>query len=252
MKRFVILSDLQWPYIHKPAVSALTQFIREYRPDELLCVGDELDAPEPSRWNKGMAGEYAGSLQASVTGCAAMMKDFQDAAGGVPFHVSRSNHTERVETYVRRYAPALSCLRGLTIESLLGYDTAGIIYHRKPYEFTPGIILAHGDEGPISSLGTQTGLKLAQRVGRSVVIGHCHRLGVASHTVGYNGTGRTITALETGHLMDMRKASYLGAGSANWQLGFGIVEVEGVRQSFHAVKIANDGSFVHGGRLWKP
>ena len=58
-KRVVVLSDLQIPYQDNKAVDATLDFIRYYKPDQLWCVGDELDAPEPSRWNKGMAGEYA-------------------------------------------------------------------------------------------------------------------------------------------------------------------------------------------------
>ncbi len=51
-KRVVVLSDLQIPYQDNKAVTATLDFIRDYKPDELWCVGDELDAPEPSRWNK--------------------------------------------------------------------------------------------------------------------------------------------------------------------------------------------------------
>jgi hypothetical protein len=251
VKRYVAISDLQYPYIHKPAVRALTQFIADYQPDELLCVGDELDAPEPSRWNKGMAGEYAKTLQKSIDGCADLMAEFQEAACGVPFHVQRSNHTDRIETYVRRYAPALTGLRELRTESLLRYEETGIVYHRSLYEFTPGVVLAHGDEGAMSSIGGMTGLKLAKKIGKSVVLGHCHRLGVVSTTTGFNGSGSTITALETGHLMNMRQAHYLPSGSGDWQLGFGVIEVEGVRRTFYPVPMASDGSFTFQGQLWK-
>jgi hypothetical protein len=65
-KRIVVLSDLQIPYHDSKAVEASIQFVKDYKPDELWCVGDELDAPEPSRWNKGMAGEYAETLQDSI------------------------------------------------------------------------------------------------------------------------------------------------------------------------------------------
>jgi hypothetical protein len=66
VKRVVVLSDLQIPYQHDKTVDATLEFIQDYKPDELWCVGDELDAPEPSRWNKGMAGEYAETLQDSI------------------------------------------------------------------------------------------------------------------------------------------------------------------------------------------
>jgi len=66
VKRVVVLSDLQIPYQHDAVVDGTLEFIQYYKPDELWCVGDELDAPEPCRWNKGMAGEYADTLQDSI------------------------------------------------------------------------------------------------------------------------------------------------------------------------------------------
>jgi hypothetical protein len=106
-KRVVVLSDLQIPYQDNKAVTATLDFIRDYKPDELWCVGDELDAPEPSRWNKGMAGEYAETLQDSIDLTHEIMKNYRVALGkGKPFYIQRSNHTDRIDTYMRKYAPA--------------------------------------------------------------------------------------------------------------------------------------------------
>ena len=63
MKRVVVLSDIQAPYHDARLVTNIQRFVKDYKPDELYCVGDEADAPEPSRWTKGRAGEYAGTLQ---------------------------------------------------------------------------------------------------------------------------------------------------------------------------------------------
>ena len=52
----VVISDMQIPFHDKRAVRNLTDFVEQFQPDELLCVGDEIDSPQPSRWNKGMAG----------------------------------------------------------------------------------------------------------------------------------------------------------------------------------------------------
>lgn len=251
MKRIIVLSDIQYPYVHKKAIASLLGFIKEYRPDELACVGDELDAPEPSRWNRAMAGEYAPTLQASINGCHDLMAQFRAVLGpDKPFHMMRSNHTERVETYVRRYAPALASLDGLKIEQLLRYDEIGVTYHRKMYEIAPNTLLAHGDESGLSSIGGRTGLTLAKKTGKNVVIGHCHRLGVLSESMGFNGKTTSVTAMECGHLMSMDKAHYLTTGAANWQLGFGAVYVDGKNVTLIPVPIANDGSFVFEGRKW--
>jgi hypothetical protein len=48
---------------------------------------------------------------------------------------------------------------------------------------------------------------------------------MCADSVGVNGRLKTVYGIEVGHLMDIRKASYLKAHSANWQQGIGIVHV---------------------------
>ena len=41
LKKVVVLSDLQIPYQDNKAVNATLDFIRDYKPDELWCEGDD-------------------------------------------------------------------------------------------------------------------------------------------------------------------------------------------------------------------
>ena len=223
-KRIVVLSDLQIPFQDNQAVKATLSFIKDYKPDELWCVGDELDAPEPSRWNKGMAGEYAPTLQDSIDQTYNIMADFRDALGrNKPFIIQRSNHTDRIQTYIRKYAPAFGSLESLKIEELLGYSSLGIQYLHRFKELLPGWVMAHGDEGRSVQVPGSTAMSLAKKLGKSVVCGHTHKLGLQHETTGLYGKNRTVYGLEVGHLMDMRQASYLTSGIANWQQGIGIL-----------------------------
>jgi len=224
MRRVVVLSDLQIPYHDPVALKRVLAFIKWYRPNELWCVGDELDAPEPSRWNKGMAGEYAPTLQDSIDQTYNIMADFRDALGrNKPFIIQRSNHTDRIQTYIRKYAPAFGSLESLKIEELLGYSSLGIQYLHRFKELLPGWVMAHGDEGRSVQVPGSTAMSLAKKLGKSVVCGHTHKLGLQHETTGLYGKNRTVYGLEVGHLMDMRQASYLTSGIANWQQGIGIL-----------------------------
>lgn len=229
--KYVVISDLQVPYHDPKAVNALVEFVSKTRPDGLLCVGDELDAPQPSRWNKGSAGEYAADLHKDIDACGAIMADFRKALGkDKPFHVMRSNHGDRIDTYVNRYAPALSPFLEpggvLDVAELLGYDDLDITFHRKPFEFATGWLLAHGDESSLSRVPGCTAKNLAVKWGKSVVCGHTHSMGAVAHTWGLESVGRTVWGIEVGNLMDRKKASYLKSGVADWQQGFGIVHVD--------------------------
>lgn len=239
--RWLTIPDLQVPDEDRKAVDSVLRFVDEYQPDGLLCVGDELDSPEPSRWNKGYAGEYAGTLQKSIDRCNGLLADFRDVLGpDKPFHLMRSNHGERIRTYLARYAPALGSLRALDYAALLGLSDLGITYHEQPFEFAPGWMLAHGDEGSMTQTPGGTALSLAKKWGKSVVCGHTHRMGLQHHHQYVNSKASSLLfGMEVGHLMDLKKANYLKAGSSNWQQAVGLIEVDGKRVQPTLVPIFN-------------
>lgn len=246
-KRIVILPDIQYPYHDKRFTSALVQFVHDYAPDELGQIGDLIDQPEPSRWNKGMAGEYAGTLQASLKGTHTLLSEFRAAAGDVPFWVKAGNHDERVDTYVRRYAPALDGIDALDMVNLLDLDDLDIEWKPDVFDVAPGWIAAHGHEGSLNRVAGSTALSLARKLGMSVVCGHTHRLGMQHESTGLPGRLRTITGMEVGHAMDMRKAAYLPAGGAgNWQQGFGILTVRNGKTHASLIPVVNRQFIVDG------
>lgn len=252
MKRIVVLSDMQIPYHDKKAVDAVLEFVEDYQPDELFCVGDEADSPEPSRWNKGRAEEYAGTLQKGLDKTSEIMVAFKEAIGDRPFHVMRSNHGDRIQHYISKYAPALASLRELEYSKLLGYRENEITYHDKIYTFAPGWIMAHGDEGNLVRTAGGTAMALARKTGSSVICGHTHRLGIQHEHTGYNGKIQNrLYGIEVGHLMDLSKASYLNTGSANWQQGIAILYIDKSKVVPSVVPITGTSFVVEGQKYGK-
>jgi hypothetical protein len=252
MKRVVVLSDMQIPLHDARAITAVEQFVKDFKPDELYCVGDEADQFEISRWDKGTALEYAGTYQKNLDRTSEIMGRFKDAIGDKPFHVMRSNHGEtRVKSYLKKWAPALDSLRELKYERLLGYDEMGITYHNKLWQFAPGWVLAHGDEGNAVQTPGGTAMALAKRIGLSVVSGHTHKAGIQHFHAGYGGKiTRPLYGVEVGHLMDMQKASYLPSGHGNWQQAFSILYIRAGNVTPVIVPI-NGRSFTVEGKLYK-
>lgn len=247
MKRIVAVSDLQVPYQHKRAVSALTKFVKAWKPDQVICVGDEIDMPQISRWNKGTAGEYGGRLARDRDETVRILADLQVS------HVMRSNHGDRLKNYLQQYAPGLADDPDLQYRRYMRFDDIGVTYHEKMWGFAPGWLLAHGDEGGLSSEPGKTALKLAQRTGRSIVCGHTHRAGLQPYTEAHGGRFvRRLYGMEVGCLMELKQAAYLKTGGANWQLAFGVFHVDGRNVSPQLVFMRNDGSFIFEGREWKP
>lgn len=251
MKRIVVISDMQIPYQDKRALRGVIEFIKEYQPDEIASVGDEVDFPQISRWTRGMAGEYKGDLQSHVDAGIRVLEAIKEAGNGVPFHVSRSNHMDRPLTYVNTRAPGLMGLKALTVPSLLEFERLGITYHTEPYELAPRWLLAHGDEGASSRVPGGTAMALARKWGYSVVCGHTHKLGIQHDHKSVNGKiTQELFGFEVGNLMNFKSASYLKAGSGNWNQGFGILYVDKRRVTPVPVIIKPNGSFVVEGRTY--
>lgn len=219
-ERALGVSDIQFPYHDRKAVdlcfSQLTEGMNVY------CVGDEIDFPQVSRWSKGWAAEYEGTLQKHIDGNFDLWRQVRMTVGwDAEIHISRSNHVDRLERYVERYAPGLGWLRALRTEAILGYDELGIVFHREPFEFAPDWLLMHGDEGSLSRISGRTAGLLAEQYDMNVMCGHTHRIGRSSKTRGHGRRRRTVQGVEIGNLMDVRKAEYVQ--NPDWQQGFAII-----------------------------
>lgn len=251
-KRIVIISDWQIPFHHVAATQSLLNFVRRIKPDALACVGDEADLPSVSRWTEGSRGEYSAAIQSDLDTTRGILAAFRNALGyDKPFFLVRSNHTDRLERYIEKKAPAIAGLRGLTYPELVGLKDLKITWCPKMTEIAPNVLLAHGDEGNLSKVSGMTGLKLMEMTGKSIVCGHTHRQGLVWQSQGFNGRIETRFAMEVGHLMEMSQASYLNPrGSANWQLGFGILEVTGKHVTPYLVPMKPDGSFTWAGKVY--
>ncbi len=250
MKKVVILPDLQIPLHDEKFVNALMKFVADYKPDELYCVGDEFDAFEISRWDKGTTKEFGGTFQKNIDKTYEIMAGFRKALGNKPFHVMRSNHGEtRLRSYLRT-APALATLRALDYAELMGYNNLGIIYHNRIWEFAKGWGLAHGDEGSMVQTAGGTAMALAKKTGLSMITGHTHRAGLQHHHSGFSGKHtQLLYGMEVGHAMAMGKASYLPAGSGNWQQAFGILYIDKNNVTPNLIQV-NGKSFIVEGKKY--
>ena len=246
MKVIVCLSDLQVPYHDRKAVSALSNFIKKYKPDEVVSVGDEMDMQTISKWSKGTDLEHEKSIARDRDETHRVLESLKIK------HMIRSNHTDRLFNTIKMRAPGLAGLPELELKNFLKLDDLGITYHEKPYELAPNWLLLHGDEGNVQPTAGATALGLAKRAGMSVVCGHTHRAGLTHYTQSYfGGTPKTVWGLETGCLMDFKFAKYIRGGLFTWHKGFGVLYVDGNKVTPQLVPVNMDGSFVFDKKVWK-
>lgn len=242
----VIVSDLQIPYHDQKAVDNIARFIKAFKPDDVVSVGDEMDMQTISKWSDGTPLQYERSIGRDRDKTVEILHKLRVT------HMTRSNHTDRLFNTIMRKAPGLMGAPEFELENFLRLDELGITYHKDPWQVAPGWLLLHGDEGSTSQVGGQTALGLAKRTGMSVVCGHTHRAGLIPHTESFNGrTRRTVWGMEVGNLMNQGLASYLKAGIANWQQAIGILTIDGKNVTPQLVPIHRDGSFIVNGKVYK-
>ena len=245
IRRTVVISDLQVPYHDPKAVRNVAAFIKRWKPDRVATVGDEIDLPQLSRWERGLAGEFAGTLDRDRRITQEVLFDLRVT------DMVRSNHTDRLYNSIKTRLPALAALPELQFENWLGLPDLGIKFWRDPMPLAKGWIILHGDEGQVSQKGGQTALGLALRHGKSVVCGHTHRAGLSGLTRASGGVlGGILWGLEVGNLMNFKDAKYLKGGAGNWQQGFGLIYESRGKVTPVFVPIEKDGSFMVEGKVY--
>ena len=244
MKKTVVIPDLQCPYEDSHVVRNLSIFIKAFRPDAVVTIGDEIDLPQISRWTEGMPGWFEQTLGDDRDQAVEVLWSLVEHAKEA--HMIRSNHTDRLYNVIMKKIPAFLALPELRFEKFLKLDELGITYHKKPYAFQKGWVAVHGDEQGINPNAGLTALGAARRHGFSVICGHTHRAGMSAFTEASGGkVGRILRGVEGGHLMDVRKAGYT-KGTMNWQQAFVIVEDTQVT----LINLEKDGTFVVNGRRY--
>jgi hypothetical protein len=126
MERILIVSDLQIPFHDPRAVHNLIGFIKRYKPDRVVSIGDEIDLPQISRWNRGTAGEFVGTVGKDRDATVKILEQLRVT------DVIRSNHTDRLFNYIANQAPGLVGIPELELENFLRLPELGITYHKKP------------------------------------------------------------------------------------------------------------------------
>jgi hypothetical protein len=250
MKRTVVIPDLQCPYEDSHVVRNLSLFIKAFRPDAVLTIGDEIDLPQISRWTENTPGWYEQTLAEDRDRTVDVLWSLFEYSKEA--HMVRSNHTDRLYKVIMKKIPAFLSLPELKFEKFLKLDEMGIKFWTTPMPIAKGWIAIHGDLGSLNPNPGLSALNQAKRHGQNVIMGHTHRAGRSAHSEASNGVlRRVLHGVEVGHAMDLKAAKYVS--TPNWQQAFAIVTENGKNVQVDLIYIEKDGTFqVHGRRYGRP
>lgn len=235
-KIWVVLGDAQCPYHDRRMHELVCKFLDRFRPDGLIADGDISDFPTLSSYLPNPKTDT--DANASIQSTYDVLSDWAGAAG---VHCEKlwlpGNHEQRFQKYLLRNAPNLWGLTRagpqgdgesvLALPYLLRLDELGYRVVTAPtgewpqamVDLVPGkLTVTHGW---LTRKGSgATARASAEWLGRSVVVGHTHRLAVTP----YRKNGETIWGVENGTLAQVEGG--LGyAVEPDWIQGLTVIHI---------------------------
>jgi hypothetical protein len=196
-----------WPRDRVPETPIQTAFrdlAWRIKPSLIICNGDLIDATRISRHPR-LRGQNAPRVVEEITAAAEYLDSLPSECRRI---LTRSNHDDRVDTYLANQVPEMDDFAGGLLDRLPhGWETA---YRVTINDHTEVCHNWHG--------GIHAGWNNAVKSGRSFVTGHTHQLGVR-RVVDLNGTRYGV---ECGVLCDplSPQFEYVGAAPTRWEPGF--------------------------------
>lgn len=189
--RTLVIPDFHAPFNHKGAVEFLLQLKEEYEPDEVVCIGDEID-----QHNWGRHGRHADlpggneEIAKAIEQLQPLFEEFPDVK------VCRSNHGDRAFKAAGRQNMPSRLVR--TVKEVLDAPDGWVW---APEWIVDDVLYCHG-EGVSGPNGAST---MATRNLCSTVIGHLHAFGGVQWLA---GPRKSIFAANTGCLIDPKSPAF--------------------------------------------
>lgn len=227
-------------------VNSMARFLAKWKPHRTIQIGDEIDLPQLRNGASNLE-EAMGDIDEERS----LTQEILEQLGVTD--VLGSNHGARVYKSMMNRLPAFTKLPEMAYHRFMGYDKMDIQYHAQGLAFAPSWVAIHGDSVPLSTKPGQTALNGAIRLGKSVVCGHTHRLGISAVSEAYRGHySRILWAVEVGNLVDLSSVGMqYTKGYANWQTGFTVGYLDGKKFYPINVPMNKDGSFIFEGKRYK-
>lgn len=207
MHKFVVLSDIHFPYQDNKALNAALGFMEYNEVDEIILNGDILDFYDVSSFDKDP--ERINSLQQELYLADKFFKKLRALKPNAKIIFIKGNHEYRLERYLKKH-PELYSLEALKLPNLLGLSKYDIGYIDKHYKLG-SLKITHGSI--VRKFSSYSAHAELDKNDCSGISGHVHRLGVC-----YRQTPtRYLAWFESGCLCDINP-EYVD--SPDWHQGF--------------------------------
>jgi hypothetical protein len=259
----VFLGDHHAPHHDKNLHLAVCEWLREFKPDRGIILGDLLDFDQLSRHRR--TPEWTNDVQTTLDAAYGILRAYIEASPNTRWQMLDGNHEDRLRNSVLDHLssmfgvsqakedPAEKLRPVLSTPFLLRLDELGIEwespeggYEHAQINITSELAARHGW---IATKGSGvSALKTIDHLRYSVIVGHTHRQAIVHHTAhSIDGKPKTLLGCEAGTLATIERG--LGyATSPDWQRGFATADVYSGKSGLFKVDLA---TYVDGTLLWR-
>lgn len=255
------LGDHHAPRHNRELHVAVCEWLRKYKPERGVILGDLLDFDQLSRHRR--TPEWTSSVQETLDTAYGILRGYIEASPGTRWQMLDGNHEDRLRNSILDHLSALFGIKRadgdadderpvLSTPFLLRLDELGVEweapdggYENAQINLTSELAVRHGW---VARRGSgQSALSSIDHLRYSVIIGHCHRQAIVHHTAhSIDGKPKTLLGCEAGTLANIEG----GLGYANapdWQMGFATAQIYPDDGTFK-VDLA---TWVDGSLLWR-
>jgi hypothetical protein len=208
----IVFSDAHfWPGIRTTAYKGLLRFIKELRPQAVVCNGDAFDGAAISRFPR-IGWDKAPTVIQELKACKAALGEIEELAGKANLIWPLGNHDSRFEN---RLANQASEFEGITGFHLKDHFPVWAPCWR--LDLNSDVVIKHRYKGGIHATRNNT-----LNTGRTTVTGHLHQLKVTP-LADYNGNRYGVDTGTLAEPLGPQFENYLEAGVPDWRSGFAVL-----------------------------
>lgn len=208
--KFLSVSCNHGDLVDPVAVEAVLEFKSRWKPDAVVCLGDCFDTRcfrTGAKGGKDEAAKVGPDLNSGIE----FLKKLR------PTHFLCGNHEDRLWGLRDHYNAQISALATMLVErietqlAVIGCKVV-VPYDYKAHIMLGNMVFTHG-----TLFGTNASRDTAETWGKPVCHGHTHRA-----AIGYGRMYDNPMGICTGHLMDIKKATYAknAKSTMGWSQGF--------------------------------
>lgn len=165
--KFIVLSDIHFPYQDDKALKAVYKFLEQHPVDTIILNGDILDFYDVSSFDKDPS--RINSLQKEIDMANKFFSQLRKRHSGRIIFIGGNHDADRLERYLKKH-PELYSLNALKIDRILNLNEYGIDFYRD--EFRLGSLkIIHGDM--VRKFSAYTARGELEKHDTSGISGHC-------------------------------------------------------------------------------